>query len=671
VTWATVTRALLERTASSSGEEFYRSLARAVAEALACKFGFVGVQTGSGERIRIRAGWSDGSHLPPFEYELDGTPCAEVVERGACHIPRDVARLFPRDKMLAEMGIESYTGFRVTKRGGGVTGLIIGLHDAPTSPLGEEHSSALELFAQRVAVELERETIEQALRESEARYREIVTTCAEGVWTIDMQGRTTFVNPQLAEMLGYAPAEMIGRSFFDFMDAEGRRSAEVNLERRKRGIRESHEFRLKRRDGTDLWTIMATNPLRDAHGEIVGALAMVSDVTQRRGLEARIQQAQKLESVGLLAGGIAHDFNNLLVGILGNADLALSDLPEDSWARASIQDVRDAAWQLADLTKQLLAYSGRGRFVVEPLDLNRLVSETTHLINAAISKKATLRYHFAPDLPTVTGDATQIRQIVINLITNASDALEGREGQIVVTTGHVRADAEYLRSMYLDASMNEGDYAFFEVADTGSGMDAATMQKVFDPFFTTKLSGRGLGLAAVLGILRGHHGAIKIDSEVGEGTTIRVLLPVRADGTPRRDDVASAPAPQVARGLVLVADDVDIVRQVVVATLEDAGYQVIEARDGKEAVDLVDAHADELVAVLLDMSMPRLNGAEVFAHIQRVRPTLPVVLSSGYSEQDTMSKLVGEGLVAFLPKPWGAADLVAAISKARATRTSR
>lgn len=668
MTWANVTRALLERTASSSGEEFYRELARGVAEALGCKFGFVGVQTGSGSRIRMCAGWSEGRYLPTFEYDLDGTPCAEVVDRGACHIARDVARLFPRDTMLAEMRIESYAGFRVTKRGVGATGLIIGLHDRPMAPLTAEHTSALELFAQRAAVELEREAIEQALRESEARYRQIVTTCAEGVWTIDAQGLTTFVNPQLAEMLGYAPAEMLGRSFFDFMDDEGRRVAEVNLGRRKRGIRETHEFRLKTRDGADLWTIMATSPLQDDQGNFVGALAMVSDVTHRRVLEARILQAQKLESIGVLAGGIAHDFNNLLVGILGNADLALADLPAESPARPSVLDVRDAALRLADLTRQLLAYSGKGRFVVEPLALNVLIKEIAHLLGTAVSKKATLRYHLAPELPAVMGDATQLRQIVMNLITNASDALEDHEGQIVVTTGLAHADAEDLRTTYLDAGLPEGDYVFFEVSDTGCGMDAATIDKIFDPFFTTKFSGRGLGLAAVLGILRGHDGAIKIDSTVGKGTSVRVLLPARADAPTMHHDDAPAPTPAPVHGLVLVADDVEVVRMVAIATLEDAGYRVVAARDGREAVALVDAHADELVAVLLDMTMPGLSGDQVFRHIQQVRPKLPVVLSSGYTEQVVTSKFAGDGPMGFLPKPWGAAELLRAIAQALEAR---
>jgi PAS domain S-box-containing protein len=314
----------------------------------------------------VRAAWSEGAYLPPYDYDLDGTPCAEVLARGMCHYPTGVADQFPRDQMLAEMGIESYAGFRVMKRGASATGIIIGLHDRATEIVTPELAAVLELFAERAAVELEREAFEAELRASESRYRQIVTTCAEGVWTIDVEGRTTFVNDQMASMLGYEAAEMQGRPFFDFMDEAGRLLASAKLERRLHGVREIHEFRLKMKDGTDLWTIMATSPLRDDAGTVVGALALVSDVTQRRKLEERIQQSQKLESLGLLAGGIAHDFNNLLVGILGNTGIALRDLPHESPVLPALGDIRDSALRLADLTKQMLAYSGRGRFVVEP-----------------------------------------------------------------------------------------------------------------------------------------------------------------------------------------------------------------------------------------------------------------------------------------------------------------
>ncbi|MBZ0119928.1 MAG: PAS domain S-box protein, partial [Sandaracinaceae bacterium] len=500
-----------------------------------------------------------------------------------------------------------------------------------------------------------------SLRKSEEKYRRIVTTIADGVWSIDVEGRTSFANEQMAQMLGYEPDEMIGRSLFDFMDEEAGHQAAANLERRRRGIRERHEFRLRKKDGTDLWTVMTSSPLTDDAGRYAGALAVVTDLTERRSLELRIQQAQKLESLGVLAGGIAHDFNNLLVGILGNVGIANLDLPPESPVAPVLADIQTAALRAADLTKQLLAYAGKGRFVVERLDLNRLVSEMTHLLTTVVSKKAALRLDLAPSLPPVEGDATQLRQVVMNLITNASDALGDEPGIISITTGVVQADREYLQGTYLDDRLEEGRYVFLEVADNGSGMDQPTRERIFDPFFSTKFTGRGLGLAAVLGILRSHGGAVKVYSEPGRGSSFKVLLPAVAGAAEPGVEERDAGPEGASRGVVLVVDDEDSVRSVARRVLERAGFDVIDACDGHEAVDVFRERADEIAVVLLDMTMPRLSGEEAFRELRRIRPGVRVVLSSGYNEQEATQRFAGKGLARFLQKPWTASALVAAM----------
>jgi PAS domain S-box-containing protein len=303
---------------------------------------------------------------------------------------------------------------------------------------------------------------------------------------------TRFVNPAMARMLGYAPEELLGRRIHDFVAPVARAQPEKNLARRERGADERHDMRLRCKDGSDLLATVSASTLFDAQGNYRGSLKVVSDVREQRRLELKVQQAQKLESLGVLSGGIAHDFNNLLAGILGNVSLALDELPRESPVVPVLEDARTAAQRAAELTRQMLAYSGQGRFVIERLDLNRLVSEMSRLLSTAISKRAALKLHRAEPLPQVLGDATQLRQVIMNLITNASDALEDRNGVVSISTGLVQAKRAYLAATYMDDDLKEEPYVFLEVSDTGVGMDAATREKIFDPFFTTKFTGRGL-----------------------------------------------------------------------------------------------------------------------------------------------------------------------------------
>ena len=378
--------------------------------------------------------------------------------------------------------------------------------------------------------------------------------------------------------------------------------------------------------------------------------------------EARLQHAQKLESLGVLAGGIAHDFNNLLVGMLGNASLALQDVPAGHRARPVIEQIQLASRRAAELTRQMLAYSGKGRFVVEPLDVSAVVREMMDLLEVSISKRASLATHLDPSLPSVQADVTQLRQVVMNLITNASDALEGQPGSIRVVTAVIDADQAYFEGMDVGDDLPPGRYVSLEVSDSGRGMDPETRVRMFDPFFTTKTAGRGLGLAATLGILRGHGGAIRVYSEEGEGTSIKVLLP-QSDAAPAPSRRLSEPKDVGSlRGTVLVVDDLELVRQMVRSALERAGLTVLEAADGNEALALYAERGATIDVVLLDLTMPQLSGEETFAQLRRMNANIAVLLMSGYNAQDTTSKFVGRGLAGFLQKPFGAGELLARVA---------
>jgi len=380
---------------------------------------------------------------------------------------------------------------------------------------------------------------------------------------------------------------------------------------------------------------------------------------QRRRSEEQMRNAQKLESLGVLAGGIAHDFNNLLVGVLGNAGLALLELPEDSSARQPIRDIEISAQRAAELTRQMLAYAGRGRFRVEPVDLSLVVEEMSQLLRRVISRQTQLSLRLARQVPAVVADVTQLRQVVMNLITNASDALGDAAGTVTLETGSVVADRAMLASTYLNEELPPGPYVYLQVSDTGSGMDSATSARIFEPFFTTKFTGRGLGLAAVLGIVRGHKGAISVQSTVGKGTTFRVLLPA-STSTAGVTDAATGSALGRGAGLVLLVDDEEAVRGLARRVLERGGYQVIEAANGEDALGALADHRASVRAVVLDLTMPGLGGEATLQRIRQDSPRLPVIVSSGYvpEEGGTLAD------VPFLAKPYRPSELVDAVKKA-------
>jgi len=395
-----------------------------------------------------------------------------------------------------------------------------------------------------------------------------------------------------------------------------------------------------------------------ANGEppMVGGIAV--DITERlaaaeerRRIEVQMLQAQKLESLGLLGGGIAHDFNNLLAGILGYADLAAAELPDDNPVSRYLEEVIAASKRAADLCNQLLAYSGQGRFVVDIVSLTRVIQEMEHLLKVSLSKKAVLSLTLDPDLPGVECDVTQLRQIIMNLAINASDAIGDRPGSIHISTEARECDRQTLDATFLGEQLAEGEYVVLSIRDDGCGMDSETLQRIFDPFFSTKFTGRGLGLAAVMGIVRGHGGAIRVASESGEGTMFEILLP--ATERPTESDTQDLlPIDEwTGSGAVLVVDDEPVVRDIAENMLRRIGFSVVTAQDGAEAVNTLKTRGNEFRAVLLDMTMPVLSGLEAYEEIRKANVDTPVIFSSGYNKEDEIEAQRVPGTL-FLQKPY-------------------
>ncbi len=384
---------------------------------------------------------------------------------------------------------------------------------------------------------------------------------------------------------------------------------------------------------------------------------------RQRKLESQFQQAQKLESLGVLAGGIAHDFNNLLTSILGYADLASHEVKPGTSAHNHITEAISGARRAAELTNQMLAFSGKGRFVIEPLNINEVVEGMSRLLQVSISKKCVLQIRPAPNLPAIETDGPQLRQIIMNLIINASEAIGDQNGVINISTGVMECDQDYLSASYLDDHLPAGTYVYIEVTDTGCGMTEDVRVKIFDPFYTTKFTGRGLGLAAVLGIVRGHRGAIKVYSEPGKGTMFKVLFPASKLPAKTTGNAVDQTASWHGSGTVLVVDDEDSVRRLAGSMLQRMGFSVLYASDGLEGVETFRKESGNIRLVLLDMTMPRMNGEEAFREMRHHRNDMKAILSSGYNEQTATNHFTGKGLAGFIQKPYSYENLQAIVRK--------
>ena len=418
-------------------------------------------------------------------------------------------------------------------------------------------------------------------------------------------------------------------------------------------------------DGVKRIILNHTAPVIDEEGKIDGAIIVNQDITEVKKLEderikfeRQIQQTQKLESLGVLAGGIAHDFNNILMAVLGHSELALDELSPMSPARRSIKEIETAARRAAELCRQMLAYSGKATFFLEKVDLRGMIEEMVHLLQTSISKKAILNLDLEKGLPPIMADPGQIRQIIMNLIINASDAIGQRSGVITISLGAVKCDADYLSRTDLFKELAPGYYVYFEVTDTGCGMDRETLEHIFEPFFTTKFAGRGLGLAAVLGIVRAHKGAIKVYSEKDRGTTFKVLFPALEAGSLNG---STEPDKDIAvwkgSGTILIADDEESLRALGSSMLEHLGFKVIAAADGKEAVDLYASYPEKIDLVILDLTMPHMDGSQAFSELKRINPEVNVIIASGYNKDDVGARFAGKNLAGVLQKPYSMSKL--------------
>ncbi len=512
---------------------------------------------------------------------------------------------------------------------------------------------------------------DEALRESENRFKSIFDFANDGILLVDIETRKFLMgNMSFCSMFGFLPEEISNYGTGDIIP-ENEKSYVLGLfeKQANREIVVARDVPLKKIDGTIIYADVSSS-LIELGGKTY-ICGFFRDITkskmaeeERRKVEEKLQQTQKLESLGVLAGGIAHDFNNMLMVVLGNAELAQMEISETSPARQRLEDINNVAIKAADLCKQMLAYSGKGRFVVRPIDLSEVVGEMGRMLDVSVSKKAILNYSLEKGLPPIEADAVQIRQIIMNLIINASEAIGEKSGVISVKTGLMECDSKFLLETQFHGDIGEGPYVYLEIADTGSGMDKDTMEKIFDPFFTTKFTGRGLGLAAVLGIVRGHKGGLRVSSEPGKGTTFRVMFPA-VISVPEKTSPENIKKTDIWKGsgTILLVDDDESIRNLCRLLLERIGFDVLPASDGRNAIEVFNENRNKIRCVILDLTMPHMDGEETFRELIKIDPDIRVIMSSGYNEQEIAQKISGKGFTGFIQKPYSLKNLTDILKK--------
>ena len=510
----------------------------------------------------------------------------------------------------------------------------------------------------------ERKRTEESLREREERYRSLYENSNVGIYRTTPDGRILLANPALIRMLEYSSLEELTERNLDHEGFEPDYQRSTFLESiEKSGEIKGWESAWQTKAGKILFIRENARMVRDLEGSTLYYDGVVEDISDRKQLEERrlelerqLLQAQKMESLGVLAGGIAHEFNNLLVGILGNISLVRHRLNPSDRNGIHLQQAEKAAERAAELTQQMLAYSGKGHFLLTIIDLNGLILQNLELLRGGISKTSTFTLALATEPVLVEASAPQIQQLLLNLITNASEALSGQGGSITLKSGSMECDVQYLAASRVPEKPAPGCFAYLEVTDTGHGMNEETLSRLFDPFYTTKFTGRGLGMSAALGIVQGHKGAILVKSTPNYGTTIRVLFPAAQGEDSITDnvqwDAASETLSASPGRMILVADDEELVRDFSLEIVKELGFHGLGAVDGEEAVKLFQEHSGEIACVILDVTMPKMDGLKACEMMRSISPEVGVILCSGYDRQNVIEQFQGTVPPWFLSKPY-------------------
>jgi len=694
----------MERIASVVGPDFFVSAAHLLNVLLDVRFVFVAECTDSEAKMASTLAFWDGAALAEnLDFCAQDGPCEQVLAGDVLHVKQGACQTFPNNESIQGLAADSYLGCPLINSQGKVIGHMAAMDVRPMSPSPED-LVILKILAARAAAELERRQIEEArnadlIRSSEEKFRLAQEAAEIGTWDLDVATGRGAWSDNYWGIYGLEPDSCVPgyEVWIELVHPEDRERVDSEIKAALQGgAPYKSEFRIVWPDGSVRWLIGKASVFRDDDGNPVRMIGVDYDVSElkeaeqdlqrmhnelelrvaartqelsetnsrleheivereraeaeRLRLERQMVHAQKMESLGVLTGGVAHDFNNLLVTIMANSELALSYLSEESVAKDYVKRSVEAAERASDLTQQLLSYAGKTKVSPTVLDLSVLVSQMAELLDVAAGSRVALQLDLAKEPVVVRADATQVRQIVMNLITNAVEAMpEG--GAVRIRTSTLDSVPPSLGRLYRSGPTESAPYGFLSVSDAGPGLDHETCSKIFDPFFTSKFLGRGLGLAVVLGIVRSHQGMIAVDRGEESGTTFTTLLPA-VDSALLEDDNPRVDSAWNATGKVLVVDDESTVCAAASAMLQHLGFETIEAFRGRQAIDLFARLHHEIRFVLLDHAMPEMSGAETFLHLREIAPKVPVILTSGYSEPEIAISSPEARPAGFIKKPY-------------------
>ena len=649
-----------------SGRQFFNTVVTQLAQILGADYTLIGEVVSHPKKIKTLSLYADGQIEGNLEYELAHTPCENVVGKSICTYKHGVARLFPKDVLLEQMGVEGYVGAPLFDSQKNAIGLLAALYRKPVEDISFA-ASFLQLVASRTAAEMERSRVEKALRESEKRFRDISMGMADWIWEIDEALNFTYVSQSVKKVLGYRPEEMLGKSPFEFMaeaDGSNARTLMTRIAGKKKRLKDVEHW-YTGKQGNRVCLLENGIPVFDDAYNLKGYRGVNKNITPQKILEAEkaeaerhLQQALKMEAVGTISGGIAHDFNNILGIIIGNTELAMDDIPEWNRARMNLNEIRTASLRARDVVKQLLSFSRKTEQTKKPLTLQPIIEESVKLLRASIPASIEIEVDISRETGTIEADQTQIHQVLINLCTNAAHAMDKNGGTLTIQLSEVELDGLAVGQLQ---EIRAGRYARLTISDTGHGITPDLKAKIFDPYFTTKEIGKGtgMGLAVVIGIVKSHNGDISVHSEPGKGSTINVLLPLI--GKKERPGATDTPAIPKGEGRIFFIDDEPAMVKMGAGILERIGYRVDTETAPLRALEKIRSNPFGFDLVITDMTMPELTGDHLAREILRINPQLPIIICSGFSSKMDQERAREIGIERYIDKPLNKNEMARAV----------
>ncbi len=667
-------RLIVEATAAKLGADFFTSTVQHLTKILGVKYAFIGeLQQPECVKVSTLAVCVDGQIVGNMTYDLQDTPCKNVIGNNTCIHKKGVQEKFPKDQLLVDMGVISYLGSPLFDGKGKGIGLLVILDTKPlTDELAEFAIPVMEIFAARSAAELARLRSDRALEEREENLRITLNSIGDAVIATDSDGKIQSMNPEAERLTGWRASEAINQPLpqvFKIVNSISREICEdpvAKVMNSRQVVGLANHTVLISKNLNEYQISDSGAPIRNAKNEIVGVVLVFRDVTTEHVLQAQLRHAQKMEAIGQLAGGVAHDFNNMLAGIVGAAELLNLKMANSS-NKYLVDLVMNTAARAADLTRKLLIFSRKNELKPEQIDINQVISDTVAILEHSIDKRICIQQSRGASRSIIFGDRDLLQNALLNICLNSRDAMPNG-GVLKISTAEIFLDEAYCHASSF--TLTPGLFLQMSIEDTGLGISKCDQGRIFEPFYTTKEVGKGtgLGLAAVYGSMTQHRGAIQVESEVNKGTVIHLFFPLieHPGDIVGGKEVRTVQTPKGA-GTILLIDDEELVRGVAQSLLEELGYTVILAENGLRGVEIYQLKVKQIDLVILDVLMPVMNGMDCFTRIKAINPAAKIIMSSGFTKDQSYDEFKEKGAIAFIVKPYSLHHLAQVLQEALAS----